>query len=107
MRRGADQCLQWPEHREALFMVVQRALEKPALAREVERMRDGILDGLPVGRMESIVGSHPSMQRLLSKVGPGRAEPRHRADPRRDRHRQGADRARGAHATASAAAARS
>ena len=68
MRRGADQCLQWPEHREALFMVVQRALEKPALAREVERMRDGILDGLPVGRMESIVGSHPSMQRLLSKV---------------------------------------
>jgi DNA-binding NtrC family response regulator len=68
MRRGADQCLQWPEHREALFMTVQRALEKPELAREVERMRDGILDGLPVGRMESVIGSHPSMQRLLSKV---------------------------------------
>ena len=68
LRRGADQCLQWPEHREALFMMVQRALEKPALAREVERMREGILNGLPVGRMESIVGAHPSMQRLLSKA---------------------------------------
>jgi DNA-binding NtrC family response regulator len=69
MRRGADHCLQWPEHREALSMVVQRAMEKPALAREVERARDGILDGLSVGRMERIIGSHPLMQRLLSKVG--------------------------------------
>jgi DNA-binding NtrC family response regulator len=68
MRRGADHCLQWPEHREALSMVVQRAMEKPALAREVERARDGILDGLSVSRVERIVGSHPSMQRLLSKV---------------------------------------
>ncbi len=68
LRRGADQCLQWPEHRGALSLVVQRAMEKPALAREVERARDGILDGLSVGRVESIVGSHPSMQRLLSKV---------------------------------------
>jgi two-component system response regulator HydG len=68
MRRGADHCLLWPEHREALSMVVQRAMEKPALAREVERARDGILDGLSVGRVEHIIGSHPSMQRLLSKV---------------------------------------
>jgi DNA-binding NtrC family response regulator len=68
MRRGADHCLQWPEHREALSMVVQRAMEKPALAREVERARDGILDGISAGHMDSIIGSHPLMQRLLSKV---------------------------------------
>jgi DNA-binding NtrC family response regulator len=68
MRRGADHCLEWPEHREALSMVVQRAMEKPALAREVERARDGILDGVTVGRVERIIGSHPLMQRLLSKV---------------------------------------
>ena len=48
MDRGADHCLQWPEHRAALSVVVQRAIEKPALAREVERARDGILDGLTV-----------------------------------------------------------
>ena len=68
MDRGADHCLQWPEHRAALSVVVQRAIEKPALAREVERARDGILDGLTVGRVDSIIGSHPSMQRLLNKV---------------------------------------
>jgi two-component system, NtrC family, response regulator HydG len=68
MRRGADHCLQWPAHREALSMVVKRAMEKPALAREVERARDGILDGISAGRMDSIIGSHPLMQRLLSKV---------------------------------------
>lgn len=68
MRSGADHCLQWPQHREALSMVVKRAMEKPALAREVERARDGILDGISVGRMDSIIGSHPLMQRLLNKV---------------------------------------
>jgi DNA-binding NtrC family response regulator len=64
MRRGADHCLRWPDQRQALSVVVSRAIEKPALAREVERARDGILDGLSVGRVENIIGSHPSMQRL-------------------------------------------
>jgi len=41
---------------EQIKLVVQRAIEKPALAREVERARDGILDGLSVGRVDSIIG---------------------------------------------------
>jgi two-component system response regulator HydG len=68
LRHGADQCLAWPEHAEALALIVERAIEKPALVREVERAREGILDGLSVGKVESIIGAHPVMQRLLSKV---------------------------------------
>jgi DNA-binding NtrC family response regulator len=49
-------------------MVVRRALEKPALAREVERAREGILDPGAVQQMHGILGSHPNMQRLLDKV---------------------------------------
>jgi DNA-binding NtrC family response regulator len=68
LRHGADHCLSWPAHQAALALVVERAIEKPALAREVERARDGILDGLSVGKVESILGAHPVMQRLLSKL---------------------------------------
>jgi two-component system response regulator HydG len=68
LRHGADQCLAWPEHADALALIVERAIEKPALVREVERAREGILDGLSVGKVESIIGAHPVMQRLLSKV---------------------------------------
>lgn len=67
-RRGADHCLCFPEQAEALFMVVRRALEKPALARAVERAREGILDPAGVHQIQSILGSHPLMQRLLDKV---------------------------------------
>ena len=66
-RHGADHCLSFPEQAEALFMVVRRALEKPALAREVERAREGILN--PGARqIQLILGAHPLMQRLLDKV---------------------------------------
>jgi len=68
MRRGAELCLSWPAQRDALPIAVDRAREKPALAREVDRARDGILDGLSVGRSEHVIGAHPTMQRLLSKV---------------------------------------
>jgi DNA-binding NtrC family response regulator len=64
-RHGADHCLCFPEQAEALFMVVRRALEKPALAREVERARQGILDP-PAAH--SLLGAHPLMQRLLDKI---------------------------------------
>ena len=67
-RHGADHCLSFPEQAEALFMVVRRALEKPALAREVERARQGILDPSAVQQIHGILGSHPLMQRLLDKV---------------------------------------
>jgi DNA-binding NtrC family response regulator len=67
-RYGADHCLAFPEQAEALFMVVRRALEKPALAREVERAREGILDPAAARQIHSILGSHPVMQRLLDKV---------------------------------------
>jgi DNA-binding NtrC family response regulator len=68
LRHGADHCLIWPAHAPALALVVERAIEKPALVREVERAREGILDGLSVGKVESIIGAHPVMQRLLSKL---------------------------------------
>jgi DNA-binding NtrC family response regulator len=67
-RHGADHCLCFPEQTEALFMVVRRALEKPALAREVERAREGILDPSAARQIGTILGSHPLMQRLLDKV---------------------------------------
>jgi DNA-binding NtrC family response regulator len=67
-RHGADHCLCFPEQAEALFMVVRRALEKPALAREVERARQGILDPSAAQQIYGILGSHPLMQRLLDKV---------------------------------------
>jgi DNA-binding NtrC family response regulator len=67
-RAGADHCLSFPEQAEALFMVVRRALEKPALAREVERAREGILDPSAARQIQTILGSHPLMQRLLDKV---------------------------------------
>jgi two-component system response regulator HydG len=67
-RRGADHCLSFPEQAEALFMVVRRALEKPALAREVERAREGILDPAAAGQIGTLIGAHPLMQRLLDKV---------------------------------------
>jgi DNA-binding NtrC family response regulator len=60
--------LWFPEQAEALFMVVRRALEKPALAREVERARDGILDPGAAQLVHGILGSHPQMQHLLDKV---------------------------------------
>jgi two-component system response regulator HydG len=68
LMRGADQALSWPAQRDALPVVVERALEKPSLAREVERARDGILAGLGVERVEQVIGAHPTMQRLLAKV---------------------------------------
>jgi len=68
LRHGADHCLLWPGHASALALVVERAIEKPALVREVERAREGILDGLSLGKVESIIGAHPVMQRLLSKL---------------------------------------
>jgi DNA-binding NtrC family response regulator len=67
-RHGADHCLAFPEQAEALFMVVRRALEKPALAREVERARAGILDPGSARQLNAILGAHPVMQRLLDKV---------------------------------------
>ena len=67
-RHGADHCLCFPEQAEALFMVVRRALEKPALAREVERAREGILSPGAAQQIQSILGAHPIMQRLLDKV---------------------------------------
>ncbi|MET0388720.1 MAG: sigma-54 dependent transcriptional regulator [Polyangiales bacterium] len=68
LRHGADHCLYFPEQAEALFMVVRRALEKPALARAVERAREGILDPAAVHKIQSVLGTHPVMQRLLDKV---------------------------------------
>jgi DNA-binding NtrC family response regulator len=67
-RHGADHCLAFPEQAEALYMVVRRALEKPALAREVERARAGILDPAGATQISTILGAHPVMQRLLDKV---------------------------------------
>jgi DNA-binding NtrC family response regulator len=67
-RHGADHCLCFPEQVEALFMVVRRALEKPALAREVQRARDGILEPGAAQHIQAILGGHPLMQRLLDKV---------------------------------------
>ncbi|HEY6878862.1 MAG TPA: sigma-54 dependent transcriptional regulator [Polyangiales bacterium] len=66
LRRGADRYLARPAPEKAIAVVLQRAMEKPALARKlaaaeaVPREEERALEG--------IVGAHPTMQQLFNRV---------------------------------------
>ncbi|MEY4514518.1 MAG: hypothetical protein RLZZ450_6640 [Pseudomonadota bacterium] len=68
LRRGADRYLAQPLRERAVAVVLQRAMEKPALARKL-----AAAEARPVAReddppLEGIVGAHPTMQLLFNRV---------------------------------------
>jgi DNA-binding NtrC family response regulator len=68
LRRGADRYLSRPVRERALGMVLQRAMEKPMLARKL-----AAAEARPAARgteplFEGIVGGHPTMQLLFNRV---------------------------------------
>ena len=72
-----------------LFLRIDRALADKALRRENENLRAQISDRYA---LPGIVARSPEMRRVLDLVAARGAHRRHRADPRRVGHRQGADR---------------
>jgi DNA-binding NtrC family response regulator len=65
MKRGADNYVTKPLELETVSAVVGRALEKALLSREAARLREQVDRRLS---LDGIIGSHPSMQRMLKTV---------------------------------------
>ncbi len=70
LRQGADRYLSRPIRERALSVVLQRAMEKPELARKL-----AAAEARPPAReeeavFEGVVGSHPTMQLLFNRVIP-------------------------------------
>jgi DNA-binding NtrC family response regulator len=68
LRRGADRYLAHPVRERALSLVLQRAMEKPQLARRL-----AAAETQPIARedeplLDGIVGAHPTMQLLFNRV---------------------------------------
>src|SRR5262249_46208079 len=73
IKRGAENYLTKPLDLEALLALVERAMEKARLSMEAAQLRARLDERFS---FESILGNHPSMQRLLktvSQVAPSRA----------------------------------
>jgi DNA-binding NtrC family response regulator len=65
---GADRCLTRPIRPDALALVVERSLDTAIHAREAMDARAEAAAALPTMRLDHIVGSHPSMQRLFKRM---------------------------------------
>jgi DNA-binding NtrC family response regulator len=66
LRRGADRYLARPAPEKTVATVLQRAMEKPALARKL-----AAAEAVPreeARSLEGIVGAHPTMQQLFNRV---------------------------------------
>lgn len=68
IKRGADHCLTRPIQPDAFGIVVDRALDKPLLARQALEAEEIATERLDRGHFDKIVGGHPAMQRLLNKA---------------------------------------
>lgn len=68
IQAGADHVLTLPVAAEAAKVVARKALEKPLLAREAARARRQTAERFDMSRFGRIVGSHPSMQRLMDRA---------------------------------------
>ena len=68
LRRGADRYLTRPVRERALGMVLQRAMEKPQLARRLAAAEARPEASEPAPLFEGIVGGHPTMQLLFNRV---------------------------------------
>lgn len=65
IKLGAESYLTKPLELEAVLAVVERALEKTRLSREAAQLREWVGERFQLG---SIIGEHPSMQRLMKNV---------------------------------------
>jgi DNA-binding NtrC family response regulator len=70
LRRGADRYLARPAQEKTVATVLQRAMEKPALARKLAAAEAVPRELLQNERraLEGIVGAHPTMQQLFNRV---------------------------------------
>jgi DNA-binding NtrC family response regulator len=66
LRRGADRYLARPANERAVALVLQRAMEKPELARKQAASEALPREDGPV--FDGIVGAHPTMQLLFNRV---------------------------------------
>lgn len=66
VKRGAENFLTKPLEMSTVSAVVERSLDRVRLSKEAARLRDAVGDRYSFGQ---ILGSHPSMQRLLKQVG--------------------------------------
>ena len=92
MRRGAAGYLTKPVDLDDVELQVQRAVERRNLVSEVRDLRRQVAAS---HTFAGIVAESPGMIAALDLASRAAADRRHRADPRRERHRQGAGRARG------------
>jgi DNA-binding NtrC family response regulator len=71
LRRGAYDYLTKPFDVDDILLLVERALEKRALEREVVRLRSALLPtgAVPTHGFEGMMGRHPEMVRLYQLIG--------------------------------------
>ena len=91
MKLGAFDYISKPFEPDELKLVVQRALERRRLLQENLNLKSEVRSKY---RFENIIGLSPQMQAVYPPDRAMRADQFDRADHRRKRHRQGADRAR-------------
>ena len=91
MKRGAADYVTKPFEIEALRIKVRQLLSRRALEREVEALRARVEEG---ERLGALLGRSAAMREVFRTIRRVATSRRHRADPRRERHRQGAGRAR-------------
>jgi DNA-binding NtrC family response regulator len=68
LRRGADRYLPHPVRERAVAVVLQRAMEKPTLARKLAAAETRAVARDDEPALEGIVGAHPTMQLLFNRV---------------------------------------
>ena len=90
MKLGAEDYVPKPFDNDEIRLVVQRALERTRLARENRLLRERVEREFG---FENLIGSGAGDAARLRDDPEGRRDRPHRADPRRERHRQGARRA--------------
>ena len=91
MKRGAADYVTKPFEVEALRIKVRQLLSRRELEREVVRLRAQVAAQERLGRL---IGRSAAMQEVFQTIRRVAATHVDRADPRRERHRQGARRAR-------------
>lgn len=68
LRAGADRYLARPIRERAFLLVMQRAMEKPTLARRAAAIADQPVEPHADGVFDGLIGSHPTMQQLFNRV---------------------------------------
>ena len=91
MKSGAFDYVQKPFEIEEMEVKIDKALEVRRMQHQIDYLRHAQGD---IYDFDSIIGASGALENVLDVVAQGRQEQHHRADARRDRHRQGAHRRR-------------